>query len=272
MSDASSLSGRSMNEFEEESGRLREMAERLEVLERRVRKRKRPESESESTDSESGAERSSRSSKRSKSRNSKRSKKSKKSKSKRKERKGRWEERRISAKKRQWKTKSHEEQARVLEMALEPLGRARTRAEDKGERGVAKDIRKGEEVLQDRLKLLLFADAEGWGAANIYAGAVEVGSDSEDERRMRKAAKDAKASVKRGSEGGRKPFRQGHAATMGVAAAISSAGTGQQAPTGQPAMPRELVCWSCGGKGHLQRNCPAKQPQQQPFGAGAGRL
>ena len=82
-------------------------------------------------------------------------------------------------------------------MALELLGRARTRAEDKGERGVAKDIRKGEEVLQDRLKPLLFADAEGWGAANIYAGAVEVGSDSEDERRMRKATKETKASVKR---------------------------------------------------------------------------
>ena len=157
------------------------------------------------------------------------------------------EERRISTKKRQWKAKSHEEQARVLEMALEPLGRARTRAEDKGERGVAKDIRKGE-VLQDRLKLLLFANAEGSGAANIYAGAVEVASDSEDERRMRKATKEAKVSVKRGSEGGRKPFRQGRAATAGVAAAISSAGAGQQAPTGQPAMPRELVCWSCGGK------------------------
>ena len=183
MSDASRLSERSTNEFEEESGRSREMAERLEVLERRVRKRKRSESESESTDSDSGAERSSRSSKR-----SKKSKKSKKSKSKRKERKGRWEERRISTKKRQWKAKSHEEQARVLEMALEPLGRARTRAEDKGERGVVKDIRKGE-VLQDRLKLLLFANAEGSGAANIYAGAVEVGSDSEDERRMRKATK-----------------------------------------------------------------------------------
>ena len=244
-----------MSEFEEESGRLGEMAEKLEVLERRVRKRKRSESDSESTDSDSGAERSSR---------SRNSKKSKKSKSRRKERKGRWEERRISAKKRQWKAKSQEEQARVLEMALEPLGRARTRAEDKGERGVVKDIRKGEEVLQDRLKLLLFADADGWGAANIYADAVEVGSDSEDERRMRKATKEAKASVKRGSEGGGKPFRQGRAATASVAAAISSAGAGQQAPTGQPAMPREVVCWSCGGKGHLQSNCQtAKQPNSR---------
>ena len=129
-----------MNEFEEESGRLGEMAERLEVLERRVRKRKRSDSDSESMDSDSGAERSSKSSRRSKSRNSKRSKKSKKSNSKRKERKGRWEERRISTKKRQWKAKSHEEQARVLEMALEPLGRARTRAEDKGEKEVRRKI------------------------------------------------------------------------------------------------------------------------------------
>ena len=40
---------------------------------------------------------------------------------------------------------------------LEPLGRARTRTRDKGERSAAKDIRKGE-VLQDNPKLLLFVD------------------------------------------------------------------------------------------------------------------
>ena len=82
-------SSESLGDFEEESRKLREMAARLEVLERRVRKRSR--SEPESAGSESGAKRSSR---------SRKSKKKKKRKSNRKERRGKWEERRMSAKKR----------------------------------------------------------------------------------------------------------------------------------------------------------------------------
>ena len=46
MSDAGTLSERSMSEYEEESGRLKEMADMLEVLERRVRKRKRSKTDS----------------------------------------------------------------------------------------------------------------------------------------------------------------------------------------------------------------------------------
>ena len=41
---------------------------------------------------------------------------------------------------------------------------------------------------------------------------------------MRKAAEEAKASVKGRSEGARKPFWQGRAATPGLAAAMSTGG------------------------------------------------
>ena len=43
-------------------------------------------------------------------------------------------------------------------------------------------MKEGERLLQERMKLLMFADTEGWSAANIYAGKVEVGSNSEDEK------------------------------------------------------------------------------------------
>ena len=148
------------------------------LLERRVQKRKRSRSESESMDRELEVERSSRRSRR-------RNKKSKK--------------------KRQRKANLHEERARMLEMALVPIGRAGMRAKDKGEKSVTKDIacRRGG-VLENRLQLLLFADADGLSVANIYAHALEVGSDSNNERCMWKAVKEANASVKvsRGGGGG----------------------------------------------------------------------
>ena len=46
-----------------------------------------------------------------------------------------------------------------------------------------RSIEEDDEILQDRIKLLLFADAEGWTAANIYHGHLECGSDSEDEKK-----------------------------------------------------------------------------------------
>ena len=172
-------------EYEGESRRLRGMAERLEVLERkleRTRKRKRVESSSESegsSDTNDGKRR----------RRSKKVKREKK-----KFRKvDRWEERRTAARKRIWKAKYHEEQFGVIDDALAPLKEAKKLAKEAGEKKIYKKVKEGERLLQERMKLLMFADTEGWSAANIYAGKVEVGSTSEDERRMRSAAKEAKA-------------------------------------------------------------------------------
>ena len=103
-----------------------------------------------------------------------------------------WEERRTAARKRTWKAKSHEEQFRVIDDALEPLKETKKLAKEAGEKKIYKKVKEGERLLQERMKLLMFADTEGWSAANIYAGKVEVGSNSEDERRMRSAAKEAK--------------------------------------------------------------------------------
>ena len=71
-----------------------------------------------------------------------------------------------------------------------------------------------------------------------------VGSDSDDEHRMRKATKEAKAAVKDSTEealsAGRRSAGWASSGHINRALGISS----QQAPTGQPTMPRELVCWN----------------------------
>ena len=238
-------------EYGGESRRLRDMAERLEVLEKnleRPRKRERLESSSESessSDTDDGKRR----------RRSKKVKREKK-----KFRKvDRWEERRSAARKRTWKAKSHEEQFRVIDDALEPLREAKKLATEAGEKKIDKKVKEGERLLQERMKLLMFADTERWSAANIYARKVEVSSNSEDERRMRSAANEAKAAREAADKGGtRKPFRSGRVSETGTGAAVAT--TPARVPSSQPAQQfRELLCWGCGGKGHMQRSCPRQQ-------------
>ena len=238
-------------EYEGESRRLRGIAERLEVLEKkleRTRKRKRVESSSESessSDTDDGKRR----------RRSKKVKREKK-----KFRKvDRWEERWTAARKRTWNAKSHEEQFRVTDDALEPLKEAKKLAKEAGEKKIYKKVKEGERLLQERMKRLMFADTEGWSAANIYAGKVEAGSNSEDERRMRSAAKEARAAREAADKGvSRKPFRSGRASEPGTGAAVAT--TPARVPTSQPAQQfRELLCWGCGVKGHMQRSCPRQQ-------------
>ena len=123
-----------------------------------------------------------------------------------------------------------------------------------------KKIQEGEQVLQERMKLLMFADTEGWSAANIYAGKVDVGSNSEDERRMRSAAKEAKASRVTSTEkvGTGKRFRSGRVSEPGSGAAVATHPA--TVTSSQPAQQfRELLCWGWGGKGHMQRTYPRQQ-------------
>ncbi len=110
------------------------------------------------------------------------------------------------AKERNWKSESHREQFKTLERVLQPLQSAKARLDKLEGAGKAKkDLEKGEQVILERLKLLMFADEKGWQAAKIYDGSLECGSDSEDERRMRMAAMEAARADRRRPV----PFRAG---------------------------------------------------------------
>ena len=109
------------------------------------------------------------------------------------------------------------------------------------------------------MKLLIFADTEGWLAANIYAGKVEVSSNSEDEWWMRTAAKEIKASRAEAEKwGARKPFRSGRASEPGSGAVVAT--TPATVPSSRPAQQfSDLLYCGCRGKRHMQRSCPRQQ-------------
>ena len=176
----------------------------------------------------------------------------------------RWEERRTAARKRTWKAKSHEEQFSVIDDGLEPLKEAKNLAEEAGQKKIYKKVKEGERLLQERMKLLMFSDTEGWSASNIYAGKVEVDSNSEDERRMRSAAKEAKAAREAAEKGGtRKPFWSGRAPEPGTRKAVAT--TPARVPSSQPAQQfREFLCWGSGGKGHMQESSPDSNVERWP--------
>ena len=160
------------------------------------------------------------------------------------------------ARKREWRGPSHREQFAVLDEAIKPIQAAKARARKEGvSRALREDLEEGEAVLLQRIKLLLLADSKGWVAARIYSGQVDVGSDSEDERRVRAATAEAAREMAQ-----RRPFRPRRAAADGQQPAIQPA-IREKPPTPQPRItgnggPPE--CWSCGERGHVQWSCPRR--------------
>ena len=265
-------------EYESEGRRMRRMADRLDELEERVKEREEKERNSRKDKKrerkDKKRERKERKRKREeRSSSEEEEEKERKRKSKGKKRRRaedeRREERLERARKREWKSKGHGEQFRVLDNALGPLTKARRKADKDGKEAIAAGIKEGEDVLHDRVKLLMFADNKGWSAARIYDGELECGSDTEDERRMRAATKEAAEVDKK-----KRPFQGGRGSTIPVPAATAGndklAGSSSK-PAAAPAaaMLPGPVCWTCGQRGHMQRLCPqlqraaGEQQQQQ---------
>ena len=114
---------------------------------------------------------------------------------------------------------------------------------------VKRHLEKGEARLARRAKLLLIADSSdtGWKAVEAY-GEETFGSNSDDDRRIRRAKTAARSSQKLPTV--RQPFRPGRVAEP--AAAASSGSTNKQ-PAQQP---QQIKCFGCQGFGHIRAQCP----------------
>ena len=160
------------------------------------------------------------------------------------------------ARKREWRGPSHREQFAVLDEAIKPIQAAKARArKEVVSRALREDLKEGEAVLLQRIKLLLLANSKSWVAARIYSGQVDVASDSEDKRRVRAATAEAAREMAQ-----RRPFGPRRAAADGQQPAIQPA-IREKPPTPQPRItgnsgPPE--CWSCGERGHVQWSCPRR--------------
>ena len=109
--------------------------------------------------------------------------------------------------------------------------------------------------INERNKILTVTDCYGWETAQAYL-ADSIASDSEDEKKLKKARKEAKAnkeekrravkSKRRENPSSKRPFHGSNARGSLTASHHS------QSPT----------CWRCRRPGHLSRSCQAAIPAQ----------
>lgn len=110
---------------------------------------------------------------------------------------------------------------------------------------------------QKRIKLIRFADKSdsGWNAVNEYVSD-ELASDSEDEKRMRRA--EGKAERKRKRLQKKSPYCEKRSFDN-KASSSSNYGQffrGQSSGTKFRRFTSADLCFSCGKSGHWRRNCP----------------
>ena len=118
-------------------------------------------------------------------------------------------------------------------------------------------IREGENLIGERNKVLAIADEHGWDVALAFGGQTGLELSKEERRRLDAAlASKAKAQPhqpfrSRGPVGSRRQW-------------VPSSMQGKPGQQGGPALPPRgaLQCFGCGGYGHVQRFCKARQPQQ----------
>ena len=117
------------------------------------------------------------------------------------------------------------------------------RALDEGNvKEAKKHIQKGKSILTKRMKLIRFADEEGWKAANEYS-ASRIASDDEDEKEMRKA-------VRRAQDKKEKMMKE--ARTISTQAKQGESSQVRKSSRNKTGEPR---CYECGRAGHYRPQC-----------------
>jgi hypothetical protein len=130
-------------------------------------------------------------------------------------------------------------------------------------------LEEGIELINKRQKVIKIADNHGWDTVEQYV-MDDLASDSDDDKRLSKAVRDAeykrrerdRKRRKSRADRGRSNFR-----------ATTSIGSTFNTPVFKPASqgvirsyPNHQACWSCGQVGHLQYQCPKKSGGGQQEG------
>ena len=134
--------------------------------------------------------------------------------------------------------------------------------------GAMKFIKEGKRLTHDRLKVLRYADREGWSAA-LYFVSDDIADDEKEEKRMKRGKKEAdkqklsKAAKKprlytdRGSAEGRSSY----STYAGASSASSGYQSGRRTKDNYSANAR--ACFICDKLGHIAKYCPRRFANQQ---------
>ena len=166
-----------------------------------------------------------------------------------------------------WKMPGNERQFEHNESLLQCIRATKSLiAADKKEQAIDK-LKDLESVVNKRIKLIKIADRSeaGWAAANEYEDADALGSDSEDEKRIKRADAQAlkkrklsqtKKSVGFQASGSSDNFQGGYRRTASTSDQRFFRGSDQPSSAGRKSFKYEDKCFACGLPGHWRINCP----------------
>ena len=175
-----------------------------------------------------------------------------------------------------FKKKSHEEQSKVNENVDDAMREAEVELQSEGSsatipsasniKSALESLKKGRAVIAERQKLIKIADRSelGWAVMNEYT-ADELAENSNDEKRMEKAA-ERKAACKRKAPAEKSKASKRSGSAMVPVQTFQPHPSAQfqlpfvrRAPAQQSTPKMPGPCFTCGQMGHLKNYCPKTQ-------------